>query len=423
MGRTVPTAPTSKARAPAFTSPRARGSMPARKYCRATASSRTTPSRRRSAIRRSRAKTSTGRSTASRSTRRRTWAAIRSASRCIDSGKPFYEKCPVQTGHFLWLFPGAVARMERSAIRVYLASRWIPGFRFAPSGLRLSARRKRRIVAFAKLLDRLGTKIAQALEDDLIRPVPPGDAAQAFGDRIGKTLADRSRRNAADDRIGRHVAADDGACGNHRSVADRHARQQDGGVANPAIVADDHPVAATLGKEVAVARGRRLVIFRAIGEAMLRRPAHRMVRRADPDRVGDRREFSDHGVGDFAIFPEIGVVAERGIFDAGVAQDFAAPADLRLAQAHRFMDDGFRELGAMRGVHEPAPMKWSDRRVGKGALATCPPSITDHASQWWARSALPTLHSRGNRSASLRAQRSNPFFLRAVRWIASLRSQ
>ena len=31
------------------------------------------------------------------------------------------------------------------------------------------------------------------------------------------------------------------------------------------------------------------------------------------------------------------------------------------------------------------------RRVGKGALATCPPSITDHALKWWARFALPTL--------------------------------
>ena len=97
---------------------------------------------------------------------------------------------------------------------------------------------------------------------------------------------------------------------------------------DPAIVADDHPVAAALGKEVAVARGRRLVIFRAIGEAMLRRPAHRMVRRADPDRIGDRRELPDLGVGDLAILPEIGVVAERGIFDACIAQDFATPAEV-----------------------------------------------------------------------------------------------
>ncbi len=126
-------------------------------------------------------------------------------------------------------------------------------------------------------------------------------------------------------------------------------------MADPAIVADDHPVAAALRKEVAVAAGRRLVIFRAIGEAMLRWPAHRMVRCADPDRIGDRRELPDHGVGDLAILPEIGIVAERGIFDAGVAQDFATPADLRLTQPHRFMDDCFRELGAMRIVHQTAP--------------------------------------------------------------------
>jgi len=30
-------------------------------------------------------------------------------------------------------------------------------------------------------------------------------------------------------------------------------------------------------------------------------------------------------------------------------------------------------------------------RVGKGALATCPPSTPDHAPWWWARFALPTL--------------------------------
>ena len=35
------------------------------------------------------------------------------------------------------------------------------------------------------------------------------------------------------------------------------------------------------------------------------------------------------------------------------------------------------------------------RRVGKGALATCPPSITDRASKWWARYALPTLRRYG----------------------------
>src|SRR5687768_1979672 len=81
----------------------------------------------------------------------------------------------------------------------------------------LPTRSKRRVVALAKLFDRLGAKIAQAFEDDLIRPIPPGDAAQAFGDRIRKALADRARRDAADDRIGRHAAADDGARGNDSS--------------------------------------------------------------------------------------------------------------------------------------------------------------------------------------------------------------
>ena len=91
-------------RAPASTSPRAPGSMPARKCCRATASSRTTRSRRRTGTQRSRAKTTIARSTASRSTRRRTWAAIRSASRCIDERSvASTKKVPGRAGHFVFL--------------------------------------------------------------------------------------------------------------------------------------------------------------------------------------------------------------------------------------------------------------------------------------------------------------------------------
>jgi hypothetical protein len=83
-----------------------------------------------------------------------------------------------------------------------------------------------------------------------------------------------------------------------------------------------------------------------------------MVRRADADRVGDGRELADHGVGNLAILPEIGVIAERGIFDDRVAQDLATPADLRLTQAGRLMDDGLRDLRSMRRIHETAPMNY-----------------------------------------------------------------
>ena len=74
--------------------------------------------------------------------------------------------------------------------------------------------------------------------------------------------------------------------------------------------------------------------------------------RIDPVCVG---HDAPYGVGDLAIFPEIGVVAERGVFDARVGQDFATPANLRLAQPYRFMDDGFGDLGSMRRVHLTAP--------------------------------------------------------------------
>ena len=190
--RTVPTVSTSRARAPAFTSPRAPGSMPAPKCCRATANSRTTPFRRSSATRRSRAKTSTARSTASRSTRRRTWAAIRSASRCIESTMTMrstrQNARSYTTGHFRFVRSCSTSSIHgpAGAIHPSRRSESPPQFGLSPA--------QRRVVALAKPFDRLGAEIAQALEDDLIRPVPPGDAAQAFGDRIGKSACGSGAR-------------------------------------------------------------------------------------------------------------------------------------------------------------------------------------------------------------------------------------
>jgi len=63
---------------------------------------------------------------------------------------------------------------------------------------------------------------------------------------------------------------------------------------------------------------------------------------------------------DFLILGDGYTAAERGKFDAGVLQHLATPADLRLAQPHRFMNEGFRELGAMQCVHETALMALRD---------------------------------------------------------------
>ena len=54
-------------------------------------------------------------------------------------------------------------------------------------------------------------------------------------------------------------------------------------------------------------------------------------------------------------------------------------------------------------------------RVGKGASATCPPSIIEHAARWWARFALPTFCN-GPRLV-------NPFALSARRGLASVRGR
>ena len=76
-------------------------------------------------IRRSRAKTSTARSTASRSTRRRTWAASRPSSRCIEQRTPD-ENARSRPGIILgWLFvlPTAQRAPGRSARKIVRSPR------------------------------------------------------------------------------------------------------------------------------------------------------------------------------------------------------------------------------------------------------------------------------------------------------------
>lgn len=78
---------------------------------------------------------------------------------------------------------------------------------------------------------------------------------------------------------------------------------------------------------------------------MLRGTLDRMIGRADPDLRRDRAEPADLGVSDDAAAAEVGVIAELGVFDRGVAEDFAATADFDLPQLDRRLDDGFGKLG------------------------------------------------------------------------------
>ena len=59
-----------------------------------------------------------------------------------------------------------------------------------------------------------------------------------------KARANKPRRIAGDDGVGRDVFGHDRARGNHRAVADRSSRQHDGAVADPDIVADDDAMCA-----------------------------------------------------------------------------------------------------------------------------------------------------------------------------------
>src|SRR5437773_1789284 len=98
-------------------------------------------------------------------------------------------------------------------------------------------------------------------------------------------------------------------------------------MSNPDIISNSHACVAAVAEEAVIARRRCIVIFRTIGEAMLRRTLHRMVGCADPNLRSYRAKFSDCRVADHATRAEIGVVADLRIFDRGVAKDFAALAD------------------------------------------------------------------------------------------------
>ena len=131
-------------------------------------------------------------------------------------------------------------------------------------------------------------------------------------------------RNAAHDGVGRYIAGNHGAGGQHGAIAHRNAGHHDDGVTDPDIVSDHDAIGAAVPEEGVVALRVGRVVFGTIGEAMLRRAVERMVGRADAHLRRDRAKFPDLCVGDHAARTEIGVIAELGVFDRGVAEHLAA---------------------------------------------------------------------------------------------------
>jgi hypothetical protein len=155
------------------------------------------------------------------------------------------------------------------------------------------------------------------------------------------------RRHATHDRVGRHIAGNDGAGGQHGAVADLNARHHNDRVTDPDVVPDHDAIGEAFSKEGMVALRVCRVVFGTVGEPMLRRAVERMVWRTDPHLRRDRAKFSDLRVRDHATRTEIGVVAEFGVFDFGVTENLAAAADGHFAQFDGRFDDGFGELRAL----------------------------------------------------------------------------
>jgi hypothetical protein len=122
---TVPTDPISRGQVPASTSPRAPGSMPAPKYCPASASSCTMPSRRHTATQISRARTITARSTVSRSIRLPISAVFQPRSRCIETQIPRDLRRGTYRGgwfrHWIEVRTGNIRRLPACRINSILA--------------------------------------------------------------------------------------------------------------------------------------------------------------------------------------------------------------------------------------------------------------------------------------------------------------
>ena len=210
-----------------------------------------------------------------------------------------------------------------------------------------------RVIAISKILrSPRGAEIAQALEDQFVAANPTTQCGAALAAtesskrlRIG-TRGNASRRSCR----ARHARLTTAPAAITAPSPTRDARQQDGGVADPDIVADDDvghcgDPRRSRGHALAVA----LVIFRAIGlkRSLGRRPIGSIAAAPIRTELAMAVNLSDHGVGDLAVLAEIGVVAERGIFDARVARGIRSDRPICASRRRdRFMDDGFRDLAA-----------------------------------------------------------------------------
>ena len=205
-----------------------------------------------------------------------------------------------------------------------------------------TGRAGRGLVFCKKILDRELAEIGQRLPQGFVVPVPPGKLGQPVGYRFGKPPADRSRRVAGNDGVGRHVLGDDGAGRDHRAGADAAARQHDGAMSDPDVVTDMDAMAAPPFEEFGLVALAREIRAGAIGEVRLRGAVHRVIAGVDPRHRRDRAELSDRRVGDLRVVHDIGIIVHRHFLQDRPRADLAIGAELDVMQfgawVHRRID-------------------------------------------------------------------------------------
>ena len=166
-------------------------------------------------------------------------------------------------------------------------------------------------VFFDEGFDREGAKIGKSLPKPVVRPIPPRNLDQLFGERRRQSLLDQFRRNTSDDHIGRDGFADDGTRGHDGAGADRDSGEDDRAMAEPDVVADRDVVVAAPVEEAGVVRRAEVILGRAVSEMMLRCSPHRVIAGIDAGCRRDRTEFADVRIDGVGVSSDIAIVTDR----------------------------------------------------------------------------------------------------------------
>ena len=119
------------------------------------------------------------------------------------------------------------------------------------------------IVFFYKALDIV--KIADALGEDFMAPIPPLDAKHGGNGLLVIAPADVGSGHAAHYLVRTHIVSDNGTCGNHRAVAYGDAAHNNGVMSYPYVVAYLAAIAPSPLNERVIIRSKA-IMGAAVGE-------------------------------------------------------------------------------------------------------------------------------------------------------------